>query len=99
MNRILIAAAATGYFFAAGLSLAGHAEAEPLSGGSAADAVNSLQSRGYNVEVQGDTESPLSECVATQISGLSGTNAAGGAGVPKGSTVYVTVSCDDDHDE
>jgi hypothetical protein len=99
MKKLLAGAATAGFIFAAGLSVAGVAAAEPLAGGSAADAVNSLQARGYDVEVQGDTEAPLAECTATQISGLSGSNSNGQAGVPKGSTVYVTVACDDDHDE
>jgi len=99
MRRLLASAATAGFIFAAGLSVAGVAAAEPLAGGSAADAVTSLQARGYDVEVQGDTEAPLSECTATQISGLSGSTASGHAGVPSGSTVYVTVACDDDHDE
>ena len=99
MKNLLASVATAGFVFAAGLSLAAPAVADPLAGGSAADAVSSLQARGYDVEVQGDTESPLSECTATQISGLSGTNSAGQGGVPKGSTVYVTVACDDDHDE
>lgn len=99
MRKLFASAATAGFIFAAGLSVAGAAAAEPLAGGSAADAVTSLQGRGYDVEVQGDTAAPLSECTVTQISGLSGSNANGQAGVPKGSTVYVTVACDDDHDE
>ena len=99
MKTLLAGVAAAGFIFAAGLSVASPASAEPLAGGSAADAVNSLQARGYVVEIQGDQNAPLSECTATQISGLSGTNSTGQAGVQKGSTVYVTVSCDDDHDE
>lgn len=92
MKSLLVGAAAAAFIFAAGLSVAGPASAEPLAGGSAADAVSSLQARGYDVQVQGDTDAPLSECTATQISGLS-------AGASKDSTAYVTVSCDDDHDE
>lgn len=99
MKKLLASVATAGFVFAAGLSVAGPASADPLAGGSASDAVNSLQARGYQVEVQGDTSAPLSECTATQISGLAGTDSAGHAGVPKGSTVYVTVACDDDHDE
>lgn len=98
--KILIASiATTGFLAAAGLGLAGVASADPLGGDSAQDAVSRLQDQGYVVEVQGDTESPLDQCTATDVSGLSGTNSAGQAGVPKGSTVYVTVACDDDHDE
>ena len=99
MKNLLASAATAGFILAGGMSLAAPASADPLAGGSAADAVSSLQSRGYDVQVQGDTESPLSECTATQISGLSGTDSSGHAGVPTGSTVYVTVACDDDHDE
>ena len=88
-KTILATAAAAGYIFAAGLSVAAPADAEPYGGQGADAVVSSLQAKGYDVQVQGDTEAPLSECTATQVSGL---------GDPK-STVYVTVACDDDHDE
>ena len=99
MNRFLCTAITFGALSATALGLAGTAAADPLGGDSASDVVTRLQDRGYDVQVQGDTEAPLSECTASQISGLAGTNAAGQGGVSAGSTVYVTLSCDDDHDE
>jgi hypothetical protein len=99
MKTLLASVAAAGLVFAGALVAATPASAAPLGGQSAADAVSSLQARGYDVQVQGDTDAPLSECIATQISGLSGSNAGGQSGVPAGSTVYVTVSCDDGQDE
>jgi hypothetical protein len=99
MKTLLASVAIAGSVFAGAIGIAAPAFAAPLGGQSAADAVSSLQARGYDVQVQGDTEAPLSECIATQVSGLSGSNANGQSGVPAGSTVYVTVSCDDDYDE
>jgi len=61
--------------------------------------VNTLQGQGYDVQLNGDQNAPLSECTVTGVSGLSGSLANGQPGVPAGSTVYVGVSCDDDHDE
>ena len=46
MKTLLAGVAAAGFIFAVGLSVASPASAEPLAGGSAADAVNSLQARG-----------------------------------------------------
>jgi hypothetical protein len=99
MKTLIAGFAAAGIITAAGLIFAATAEAAPLGGSSAADAVSSLQAQGYDVQINGDQNAPLSECTVTGVSGLSGSNAAGQAGVPKGSTVYVGVSCDDDHDE
>jgi hypothetical protein len=99
MKTLIASFATAGILAAAGLGLAATAAAAPLGGSSAADTVNSLQAKGYDVQINGDQNAPLSECTVTGVSGLSGSNANGQAGVPKGSTVYVGVSCDDDHDE
>ena len=98
MKRFALGTTFAGALIAAGIGMAGVASAEPLGGDSAQDAVSRLQEQGYDVQVQGDTNAPLAECTATDVSGLSGSNSAGQAGVPQGSTVYVTVACDDDHD-
>ncbi len=58
----------------------------------------SLRAQGYDVQINGDQNAPLSECTVTGVSGLSGSNADGQPGVSKGSTVYVGVDCNDDHD-
>jgi hypothetical protein len=99
MHRIAIAAASVGLVAAATVGLAGSASAAPTGGSNAADAVNQLQGQGFNVQINGDQSAPLSDCSVTGISGLSGTNSKGRAFVAKGSTVYVGVDCDDDHDE
>jgi hypothetical protein len=99
MKTLLPSVAVAGFVVVGAIGIAAPALATPLGGQSADDAVSSLQARGYDVQVQGDTNAPLSECIATQVSGLSGSNANGRSGVPAGSTVYVTVSCDDDYDE
>ena len=95
---LIVALGAAGLLTAASLALAGIAAAAPMGGGSAADAVKSLRAQGYDVQINGDRNAPLSECTVTEVSGLSGSNAAGHAGVSKGSTVYVGVDCNDDHD-
>ena len=80
---------------AATLGLIGTAAAAPTGGSNAADAVNQLQAQGYSVQISGDQNAPLSECITTQVSGLSGTSAAGKPLTPaEVGTVYVTVSCD-----
>jgi len=98
MHRIAIVAASAGVLTAAAIGLTGFASAAPTGGSNAADAVNELQAQGFSVQINGDQGSPLSECSVTGISGLSGTNSKGQAYVQKGSTVYVGVDCDDDHD-
>lgn len=99
MKRFAIGAATVGLLTLGTLGFAGAASAAPLGGSNAADAVSQLRAQGYNVQINGDQNSPLSECTVTGVSGLNGTNSNGQAGVPMGSTVYVGVSCNDDHDE
>ena len=60
---------------AAGLASAGIAAAVP-TGGSAADAVASLQGQGYSVQLNGRANGPLTRCVVTGIHGLTGTTAS-----------------------
>ncbi|MGX9788090.1 hypothetical protein [Mycobacterium sp. MMS18-G62] len=100
MRGLAIGTATVGILALATLGLAGTAAAAPTGGSNAADAVNQLKAQGYTVQINGDQNAPLSECVTTQVSGLSGTNSAGKPLTPaQVGTVYVTVSCDDDHDE
>jgi hypothetical protein len=99
MHRFAIGAATIGIFAGTALGLAGTAAAAPLGGSNAADAVSQLKAQGYSVQINGDQNAPLSECTVTGISGLSGTDSYGKPINAKGSTVYVGVSCDDDHDE
>jgi hypothetical protein len=51
------------------------------------------------VHTNGEQNAPLSECTVMGASGLNETDSCGQAAAPAGSTVYVGVSCDDDHDE
>ncbi|HKP43164.1 hypothetical protein [Mycobacterium sp.] len=100
MRGLAIGTATFGILALATLGLAGTAAAAPTGGSNAADAVNQLQAQGYTVQINGDQNAPLSACVTTQVSGLSGTNSAGKPLTPaQVGTVYVTVSCDDNHDE
>lgn len=99
MKKLATALVAAGILSGAWLGLAGTVSAQPLAGGSAADAVSSLEAKGYTVQINGDQSAPLSQCTVTDVSGLRGSDANGQPGVPAGSTVYVGVACDDDHDE
>ena len=99
MYRFAIGAAAIGVFGSAALGLGGSAVAAPLGGSNASDAVAALQAQGFDVQINGDRSAPLSECTVTDISGLAGTDSMGHSSATKGSTVYVGVSCNDDHDE
>lgn len=99
MYRIAIGVAAIGVFGCATLGLAGSAAAAPLGGSNASDAVAALRAQGFDVQINGDRSAPLSECTVTDISGLSGTDSTGHSSATKGSTVYVGIACNDDHDE
>jgi hypothetical protein len=99
MHRFTIGAVAAGMFAATALGPAGLATAAPLGGSNASVAVDQLQAQGYDVQINGDQSAPLSECTVTGISGLSGTNSSGHSSASRGSTVYVGVDCNDDHDE
>jgi hypothetical protein len=97
---LIVGLGTVGMLTAATLALAGTAAAAPMGGGSAADADKSLRAQGYDVQINGDRNAPLSECTVTGISGLSVGNAADDSSlVSRGSTVYVGVDCNDDHDE
>jgi hypothetical protein len=98
MRGLAIGTATFGVLAVATLGLAGTAAAAPTGGSNAADAVNQLQAQGYTVQINGDQNVPLSACTVTQVSGLSGTNSAGKPLTPaQVGTVYVGVSCNDDH--
>ena len=99
MKRFVFTAATFCALAVASLGLSGAATAAPLGGSSANDVVNQLSAQGYSVQINGDQNAPLSECTVTGVSGLSGTDSNGRAIKADGSTVYVGVSCDDDHDE
>lgn len=99
MYRFALGAVGAGLFAVTTLGLAGPAVAAPLGGSNASDAVSQLQAQGFDVQINGDQSAPLSECTVTGISGLSGTDSMGHSSATKGSTVYVGVACNDDHDE
>ena len=88
-----VAAAAT---FVAAVGLAGAAGAAPTGGGNAADTVGELRADGYTVQINGSRTDPLSQCTTTGVHGVP--NAAGSAAAPESfTTIYVDVSCPDDH--
>ncbi|TDZ93603.1 hypothetical protein CCUG60885_03206 [Mycobacteroides salmoniphilum] len=55
-------------------------------GGNAADTVQHLQGHGYSVQLNGIADAPLSQCVATDVTGIPSDETVF-------TTVYVTVSC------
>lgn len=101
MRRFTAAAAAVAGIFAAGsLALAGTAEAAPLGGSPADQAVNELKAQGYNVQLNlnGTRDVPLYECTVTGVSGLP-KNSPVGAPIPatQFTTVYLDVVCPPDN--
>ena len=94
MNASVITAAGAAILAAGALSLAPAASAVPLEGGQADVVISSLQSRGFNVQVNGTVPNGLSRCTVTSINGLRGTE-AGGEPINRdvATTVFVSVDC------
>jgi hypothetical protein len=70
--------------------------------GTAADTVNSLRGAGYDVQINGVAQAPLSRCTVTDIHGLNNSNVNSADQRVDSSqfdTVYVDVSCPNDGDE
>ncbi|BBY27634.1 hypothetical protein [Mycolicibacterium sediminis] len=94
--------AATGFAIGAlmmgGIALAPSAAAVPM-GGSAEDTVEWLRSEGYQVQLDGGpSQGSLSQCTATGVSGLRGSNVDDDDRRIDGTqldTVHVTTSCND----
>jgi hypothetical protein len=100
MKRFTAAAALAGIFAAGSLALAATAEAAPLGGSSANDAVNELRAQGYNVQLNLNStrDVPLSECTVTGVSGLPKTSPVGApAPATQFTTVYLDVNCPPDN--
>ena len=91
MRKISFTVAAATTFTAAALGLAGTAVAAPTGRGNAADAVKELQAEGYNLQINGSVTDPLSACATTGVHGVLPTTGS------SFTTVYVDVSCPDDH--
>jgi hypothetical protein len=93
MRNFAIATGAAGALAAVAFGLAGAAAAAPAGPGSAGDVVKSLQDQGYNVQLNGASSGPLSECTVTGIHPTGSTPADGSGRVTQFSTVYVDISC------
>lgn len=94
MNSIAIKVAALGIFALASVGSVGHAAAAPLGGAPAADVVNQLESQGYDVQINGSVDAPLSTCRTTDVHGVPNTSANGLPEIaPQSTTVYVDVNC------
>jgi len=66
MKKFLITSLTAGALTAAALGLAGTASAFPHAE-TAADAIDELKTQGYNVQINGLVQAPLSECTATGV--------------------------------
>ena len=64
------------------------ASAAPTGGTSALDTVAALQQQGYDVALNGIADVPLSECIVTDVHGLSDV---------RPTTAYVDISCPSDN--
>jgi hypothetical protein len=81
------------------LVFAAPAQATPTGTSSAADTVNSLQAAGFDVQINGAVEGPLSRCTVTGIDGLNNSNVNSADQRIDSSqfdAVYVDVSCPTD---
>lgn len=98
MNRFSTAAAIAGTLAAGSLALAATAQAAPLGGSSADQAVNDLKARGYNVQLNlnGTRDVPLSECTVTGVHGLPN-DAPAGSAAQIFTMVYVDAICPSDN--
>jgi hypothetical protein len=66
MKNVITLALTTGALAAAGLGMAGTAAAFP-NDGTAEDVVSELETEGYNVQVNGLVQVPLSTCRVTDV--------------------------------
>ena len=99
MKRLTLAAGAVGALAATVLGSSGTAAAAPsgfANFGNAQDTVNSLQSQGFNVILNGASVFPLSSCKVLGIEGLNSSNVdSSGRRIDptQFDTVYVDISC------
>lgn len=100
MKRLTTAAAIAGICAAGSLALAAAADAAPLGGASANDAINDLRARGYDVQLNlnGVRDVPLSSCTVTGVHGLpNGAPAGAPAPAAQLTAVYLDVNCPPDN--
>src|SRR5262249_48798785 len=97
MKRLTIGIVLGGTFAARSFALPFTAEAAPIGGQSASDAINELRADGYNVQLNLNStrDVPLSECIVSGVHGIPATAPVGGQPVSYGqfTTVYVYVDC------
>jgi len=75
----------------------GLAAAAPTGSASAADTVQSLQDKGYAVQINGSLTEPLAQCRVTGVHGMSNTDANDHQLVPNQfNTAFVDVDCPSD---
>jgi hypothetical protein len=93
VKKFAIAAAAFAALSGGSLGWSGPAAALP-SGGSASETIAQLQAEGYQVQVNGTVNTPLSQCRVLEVSGLRGTESGGVRLHPAQlDTAFVDVSC------
>jgi hypothetical protein len=99
VKRVTAAATCFGTLAVIALGMAGETAAAPAgfsNFGNAQDTVNSVQAKGYNVQINGATVFPLSSCKVLGVEGLNNSNIdSAGARIDSTQfdTVYVDVSC------
>jgi hypothetical protein len=87
MKRFNIGIAVAGILAAGILAVAPTATAAPTGGSNAADTVKALRDMGYNVQLNGTVNGPLSACIATGVHGLANSDPT------VFTTAYVDISC------
>jgi hypothetical protein len=95
-KTLIVAVAVLGTFTATAMTTASPAIAAPYGFGNAQDTVNSLQSQGFNVILNGASVFPLSSCKVTGVEGLNSSNVdSSGRRIDptQFDTVYVDISC------
>ncbi|CAM3688923.1 hypothetical protein H7J08_04565 [Mycobacterium frederiksbergense] len=86
MQKILLASAAFMALAGGSFGLAATASAAPAGASSVEKTIYDLRTQGYNVQLNGTRNGPLSNCSVDSVRGASD------ASVP-GATVYVDLSC------
>jgi hypothetical protein len=94
MKKFLVTVAAFVGLALGGLGLSSTVLAIPLAGEPADQAVNSLETEGFEVRINEAVSVPLSECTVTGVSGLRGTDDNGVLKDPSRLNVaFVDVNC------
>lgn len=99
-SKVTITLATIGTLALTALGLAGAAAAAPISANSSAsDTVKDLTAEGYNVQINGPVGASLSDCMVSDVHGLSDSNSdSDGRPIDPTQflTAYVDIYCSDE---